>query len=332
MREGSLLTEAVEGEGMALFLTEEEVGQLLSMEEALEAVEEAFKALGRGEAVNRPRSRVAMPAGMLHVMPAGLLPRQAMGFKAYTVSKNGARFLFLLYDGEGRLLSIMEADRLGQIRTGAATGVATRHMARPEASTVGILGTGWQARAQLQAIALVRPIRRVRAYGRNPERRRTFCREMGRTLGIEIIPVERPEAVIEDADIVVTITTAKDPVLKGDWLLPGVHINAAGSNFAHKRELDEEAVRKAAFIAVDSKEQARIESGDLLVPIEKGLLGWEDVHELGEVVAGLVPGRRSPDEITLFKSHGIALEDVAVAIRVYERAKAEGVGREVPIG
>ncbi|MBI3989786.1 MAG: ornithine cyclodeaminase family protein [candidate division NC10 bacterium] len=301
------------------------------MKEAVEAVEEAFRALGAGNAVNRPRSRVAIPSGMLHVMPAGLPSRQAMGFKAYTVSKSGARFLFLLYNGEGRLLTMMEADRLGQIRTGAATGVATKHLARQDASVVGIFGTGWQARSQLEAVSFVRPIRRAKAYSRNPERCQAFCREMGQMLGLEVVPVERPEEVVKDADLLITITSAKDPVLKGDWLLPGVHINAAGSNFAHKRELDEEAVRKASFIAVDSKEQAKVESGDLLVPIEKGFLRWDDVHELGEVVAGKLPGRRSRDEITLFKSNGIALEDVACAVRVYEHARAEGVGQEVPI-
>lgn len=254
-----------------------------------------------------------------------------MGFKAYTTSRNGAHFLFLLYGGDGRLLAIMEADRLGQVRTGAASGVATKYMARKEAATIGIFGTGWQARSQLPAVCAVRSIRQVKAYSRNAERRQAFCREMSETLNVEVIPVEDPEEAVKEADILITITTAKEPVLKGVWLQPGVHLNVAGSNFAQKRELDEEAVRRSALIVVDSKEQARIESGDLLVPIERGLLRWEDVHELGEVVAGRLPGRRSDQEITLFKSNGIALEDVAVAWRVYERAKAEGFGQELPL-
>ena len=317
---------------MALLLTEQDVARLLPMDLALEAVEEAFRWQGQGKVVNRPRVRLKVPGGLLHVMPAAAPEARVMGLKAYATSRGGARFVVLLFSAEsGELLAVMEADRLGQMRTGAASGVATRYLARPDAETVGIYGTGWQARSQLEAVSAVRKIREVRAYGRDPERRQAFAREMAGRLGVPVIPVERPEEAARGASILVTITNSRIPVLQGAWLEPGAHVNAAGSNALERAELDVEAVRRAALIVVDSLEQARLECGDLVAPIEQGVTRWEAIHELGEVVAGRHPGRPGPEAITLFESQGVAMEDVAVAARLWERARAQGVGQPLPI-
>lgn len=316
---------------MALFLTEADVEKLLRMDDALGAVEEVLRLQGNGAAINRPRSRVAMEGCTLHVMSAGIPAGKLLGLKAYVSGQAGTRFLVNLYGAEeGRLLAVIEADRLGQMRTGAASGVATRHMAREDATSLGIIGTGWQARSQLQAICRVRPIARIAAFGRDPDRRRAFCAEMSAALGIEVEPAANAREAVTRRDIVVTATTARDPVLLGGWLAPGTHVNAMGSNVATKRELDEGAVRKAATIAVDSLEQAKIEGGDLLPLVEKGTLRWEEICELGEIVAGKRPGRQRDQEITLFESHGIALWDVAVGARIYEKAVAAGVGSALP--
>lgn len=317
---------------MALFLTEDEVAELLPMAAALEAVEAAFKAQGLGLAINESRRRVRTPRGMLHIMSGAILPSGLLGFKAYTTFRSGSKFIFMLYSADdGRLLAVMQADKLGQLRTGAASGVATRYLARPDASVLGVIGAGWQAESQVEAICQVRPINLVRVYSRTPERRSAFAARMAERLGVRVEAVESALEAVKDADIVVTITTSREPVLLGEWLRPGMHINAAGSNSLLRRELDDEAVRRADLVFVDSKDQARIESGDLLGPIERGLISWEAVYELGQVVAGLHPGRQSADQITLFESHGLAIWDVAAAGAVYGRAREKGIGREIDL-
>ncbi|HXF05710.1 MAG TPA: ornithine cyclodeaminase family protein [Blastocatellia bacterium] len=316
---------------MTLVLTEHEVRTLLTMEMALEAVESAFRQLDRGQATNTPRHRVRIPGCTLHVMSGALVAQRILGLKAYTVTREGARFVVLLYDGEGgELLALMEADALGQMRTGAASGVATKYMARADAATVGILGTGWQARSQLEAVCAVRPIRQVLAFSRRPERCRAFCSEMSERLQVTVHPAAGPEEVVRSADILITATTSREPVFKGEWLSPGVHINAIGGNALIRREVDEETLRRADRIVVDSRDQAKIECGEFLVAIEKGILCWEAIHELAEVVSGRLPGREDASQITLFKSLGIAIEDVAVGLRVYERAIRENVGAHLP--
>lgn len=315
---------------MAWLLSEADVERVLTMEMALEAVEEAFREQAEGRAINEPRRRLRLPQGMLHIMSAAVLSRGVLGFKAYTSFRGGVRFLVCLYEAEtGALLALIEANRLGQMRTGAASGVATKYMARPDAQTLGIFGTGWQARSQLEAICRVRPIRRILAYSRTLERKQAFCREMAAQLGLEVIAADRPEEVVAQADVLVTATTAREPVFDGHWLPEGVHINAIGGNSLLRREFDEEVIRRARTIVVDSKDQARIECGEFLYALERGRLTWEVVHELKDVVAGRILPRRHPADITLFKSLGIALEDVAVAVRVLERAQEEGLGQRV---
>jgi ornithine cyclodeaminase/alanine dehydrogenase-like protein (mu-crystallin family) len=317
---------------MTLFLDEPQVGALLTMDIALTAVEDALRQQGLGTATNNPRSRVRLPSGQLHMMGAALPTRGVFGYKAYTAVKGQVRFHVMLYSTDtGELLAMLQADRLGQMRTGAASGIAIKYLARHDAHTVGIFGTGWQARSQLEAVCAARPIRAVRAYGRDAARRQTFCAEMSQQLDMPVEPAMSPEAVVKGMDVVITATNARDPLFDGRWLEPGAHINAIGSNALIRREIDDTTVRRSALIIVDSKEQARTECGDLLGALERGLVRWEQIRELGDVVAGFIPGRRQASDITLFESHGLAIWDLAAGIAVYEAAKAKGIGRELAL-
>ncbi|MFN0108347.1 MAG: ornithine cyclodeaminase family protein [Blastocatellia bacterium] len=324
---------------MAIYLTEQNVTELLTMAETLDAVESVFKLQASGDAVNEPRRRVRTQGSTLMTMsgavsgfqtPGGAWFTGLFGLKAYTVSRHGARFYVSLFDAAtGELLAYIEADKLGQMRTGAASGVATKYLARADAKSVGIFGAGWQATSQLAAVCAVRPIEEVKVYSRKPENRERFCQQMAAELGIaNINPVEQPESAA-DADVLITITNSREPVVLGEWLKPGVHINAAGGNSILRREVDDEAVKRAGFIAVDSLEQAKLESGEFVTAVEKGLLTWERVKELRHVVAGELRGRTDQHQITLFKSLGLAIEDVAAAAVVYQKAKEQNVGREL---
>jgi ornithine cyclodeaminase/alanine dehydrogenase-like protein (mu-crystallin family) len=317
---------------VTLFLTESDVQELLPMDRALECVEASFVAQGNNRAVNRSRERILLPHVSLHYMAGALPESNHVGMKIYTVTRDDFRFLVLLFDAQsGRLLSLMQADHLGRIRTGAASGIATKYLARPEASRVGMIGTGRQARTQLQAIAWVRKLTAVKAFGRDKNRLQSFCLEMSEGLGVPVEPASSAEEATRFGEIVSTATTAQQPVVLGECLQPGTHVNAIGANTANRRELDDEAVRRASLIAVDSVEQSRKESGDLIQGLANLGRSWENVIELHSVVAGKHPGRSSADQITLFKSHGIALWDVAVAGFIYEEALRLGKGKELEI-
>jgi ornithine cyclodeaminase/alanine dehydrogenase-like protein (mu-crystallin family) len=252
--------------------------------------------------------------------------------KVYTVSRNALRFLVLLYNGTtGQLLCVLEADHLGRIRTGAASGVATRHLARAEAARVGLIGAGRQARTQLEAVVQVRRISAVKVFSRRSAALREFCRAMSGQLKIEVDPVESAEAAACFGEIVITATTSHEPVIQGEWLTPGTHVNAIGANMASRRELDHGTLARASVIAVDSLEQVREEAGDLIQGISAVARGWKGVTELGQILAGKERGRTDNDEITIFKSTGIAIWDVAVAGYVYRQALARGQGRTFEI-
>jgi len=268
----------------------------------------------------------------LHYMAAADRVSGYLGMKLYTSVGGALRFLVPLYSAKsGQLLALLEADYLGQMRTGAASGVATKYMARPEARAVGIVGTGLQARTQLEAIAAVRRLERIRAFGRNPERCAQFASEMSARLGLPVTPCASAEEAVREADIVVTATTASRPVVRGAWLAAGAHVNAIGANFPQKRELDDEAVQRAGMIAADSVDQSQLEAGDLIQAFGEDLARWSTVRELADIVTGKVPGRTHASEITLFKSNGIAIWDVAVAARVYELAEQRQVGQRIPL-
>jgi ornithine cyclodeaminase/alanine dehydrogenase-like protein (mu-crystallin family) len=295
---------------------------------ALEAVEDALRKLALDEAQNVPRARTQTDHTMLHVMAASAKSLGVLGYKAYAASRKAQHFHVGLYDGKtGALLSLVQADYLGQMRTGAASGVATQYMARPDASEVGLFGSGKQARTQLQAVCKVRKIRRVQVYSPNDEHRRRFAAEMQDRCETEVEPVPRPELAAEDKDIIITATTSREPVLNGHWVAEGTHINAIGSNFLGKAEIDAVAVRRCESIVVDSKDQARLEAGDFVQALEEGSIHWADVHELGQVIVGRYTGRAHPQDVTLFKSLGIAIEDIAVAAKLYAKAKETQVGR-----
>ena len=303
------------------FVKEEEVRRLAPIPRVIDALEQAFRDQSTGKAFSNPRNRLRMPGSTLHIMAAAI--PGYFGYKAYTSAAGGARFLFFLFKAETtEPLATMEADALGQIRTGAATGLATRLMANSSVEEAVLFGAGWQAETQLQAMDAVRDLRRVYIVNRKPERREEFIRKMQPTVRAELKGSDSAEAAVRSSQIVTTMTSSREPVLKGAWLESGTHVNAAGGNLLLRRELDDDAVLRANRVFVDSLDQARIEAGEFVSAIETGRRHWEDFVELRDVVAGFKPGRTAATDITLFKSLGIALEDVAIAKLVYEQLAA----------
>lgn len=319
---------------MALFLNEDEVARLLPMAECIEALEAAFANAGAGLVENKPRDRIRMPGGFFHFMAAADGGAKVFGYKAYPSfgGPAAARMVVMLYDYDSSaLLACLEASGLGQIRTGAASGLATRHMARPDAQSVAVIGSGYQAQSQLEAVCVARPsIRQARVFSRNAERREEFARRESERLNIDCRPAVSAQECVDGAEVVVTITSARDPVVLGEWLAPGTHINAAGGNHWQRREIDEAAVLQSGVIVVDDLTQAKAECGDLIWPEARGRFRWDMAGELQDVIAGRLPGRPSPEAITLFESQGIALEDIAAAALVYRKAQAQGVGQQLP--
>ena len=302
------------------------------MDEALAAVKASLRHRAQGLAENRPRERVAGgPDVHVNTMQAADHELGVFGLKTYTLASGVYWFFIYLYGSKsGELLAIIEANRIGQLRTGAATGVATDLMARQDASEVGLIGSGFQARTQLEAISRVRAVRHARVYSPNPDHRGAFAREMSRYLGLEISPVGSPRQAVEGADILVTVTSSREPVFDGDWLGPGTHVSAVGGADPYVRELDDRTVQRADLIVVDDLSQARIEAGELMMPAARGLVSWEEILELWQLVGGEVQGRTHARQITLFKSLGMALWDIATAKTVYDKAVAAGVGK--PLG
>ena len=313
-----------------LYIKEEDVEGLVSVPEVIEILDAAFRDQAAGRAWTNPRNRLRLPGATLHMM-AGAIPGY-FGYKAYTVAAGRTNFFFFLYSAQtADLLAMIEADALGQIRTGAASGLATRLLSKSESRHATLFGAGWQAQSQLLAISTVRDLKRVFIVNRRPERREAFINKMQPLVKAELVPASSPEEAVRSSDIVTTVTSSREPVLKGEWLQPGVHINAAGGNLLLRRELDDEVVLRSNRLIVDSLEQSKIESGEFLGVIETGRRHWEDFTELRDVAAGLKPGRTSPSEITLFKSGGVALEDVAIGKVVYERALEQKVGRTLDL-
>ena len=318
---------------MIRYLKENDIKQLLTMPLALELVEQALKDLALGRAIDIPRVRTHIPAGIQHVLQAAAPELGFIGFKYYYTRPGGKSFYVHLIDTRtAKLAAIIEAVWMSMVRTGAASGVATRLLAREDASVVGQIGAGFQAISQLEAVCAVRKIRTARVWSRNPDKLRAYCSAMSQTLGIAVVPAESAQAAVRGAHIVNVITKAADPVLKGEWLEPGQHINAAGSNALSRRELDSAAGAKCDVITVDARGTARNECGDLLPAVEKGLLRWDTLTEIGEVIAGRAPGRTSPQQITLYESHGMGLQDLYVGARMLALARERGVGVDLPIG
>jgi ornithine cyclodeaminase/alanine dehydrogenase-like protein (mu-crystallin family) len=318
---------------MTLHISEAEVRSVLTMSMAIEAVEEISRKQANGEVIVHPRRRFELPAGgFFHYMAAADFKAGYVAMKQYTFVRGKIRFLVPLYEvATGDLVALIEADYMGQLRTGAASGVATKYLARPDARIVAIIGSGGQARTQLEAVAEVRKLESARVYGRNSNRREKFAKEMNQRLGFRIIPAASASEAVRGADIVCTATTASQPIVSGADLGTGVHINAIGANHAHKRELDDEAMASADLIVVDSVEQSRQEAGDLIIAFKGDEVCWTGVKKLSDVVAAKTAGRTSPGEVTLFKSNGIASWDLAVAMKVYALARERGLGRRLPL-
>jgi ornithine cyclodeaminase/alanine dehydrogenase-like protein (mu-crystallin family) len=319
---------------MIRYLNEKDVEQLLTMPLALQAVEQALKDRAVSRAVDVPRVRTHIPAGTLHMVQGAAPELGFIGYKAYyALHGKGTRYYLNLFNcNTGRLDAILDASHIGMVRTGAASGVATRYLAREDSAVVGMIGAGKQAVGQLEAVCNVRKVREVRVYSRTAERARAFCALMSSRLGAAMTAVPAAVDAVRGADIINVITKAAAPVLAGEWLEAGQHINAAGSNALSRRELDEAAVRRAGKIVVDARSTARQECGDLLPLVEKGLLQWDMLPELGEVIVERVPGRTAKEEITLYESHGMAVQDIYVGARVLELARERGIGVDLPIG
>lgn len=315
---------------MALFLRDEEVNQCVSMDQMLDAIELMQRHFGLGEASNLPRRKLIGSGGMLAVMGGGLFYQGVLGVKTYTVVQGQYSFQVSLYDANtGKLLCYTQANRLGQLRTGATSGVAVKYLANPDSVSVGIIGTGYQAATQLEAVCKVRGIRRIKAYSRTTERRDSFARRMADSLQVDVVPATGNETAVRDSDIVICIAAAMDPVLEGAWLSPGTTVVAAGPTTWRAREVDDAVLTRADRIIVDSAEQAQLEAGDLASAANRGLLQWSRLQELRQVVSGNIKVRGSPQEIIYAKMMGTGVADVAAAKLAYDRARELGLGTEM---
>jgi alanine dehydrogenase len=302
---------------VTLYISESEVQELLSPADAVEAVEACSRRMATGVVRIAPRRRLEVEDGRLADMAASDLELGYAGVKAYVGMADGAAFAVALFStARPELVAVIEADWLGRLRTGAASAVAARHLAREDATTLGVIGCGGQAVTQVACIRAALPrLERVVAYCRSERNLQAFCKQVGAEAG-----ESHRDAAAQD--IVVTITTSPDPVLRGEWLQAGALVCAAGANNGRSRELDNVVLERASLVCCDWLEQARLESADLIEPVETGVLDWLEVHELHEVVGGELPGRQSPDDIVVFKSNGIAAWDIAAAARVVELAQA----------
>ncbi|MGE5470250.1 MAG: ornithine cyclodeaminase family protein [Bacteroidota bacterium] len=317
---------------MALFLSESDVKQLLTMEMAIEAVESAHRDLSLGQALDTPRARSRLPQTALHILQGALPAQGVLGYKAYTSNRSGNRFLVHLFDAaSGRLRAVIEADYLGMIRTGATSGLAARWLARPDATVAGVFGAGWQAEGHVRAICAALPLERVKVFSRHADKLLAFCQRLSEATGVAVVPAASAEETVRGSDLLGTVTTAAQPLFDAGWLEEGTHINAAGSNALIRQELSEAALKRCDLIAVDSVPTALAEAGDLLPLLEKGRLHPRQMVELGDVIIGRHAGRRDNQQITIFESQGMAIQDLAVALRVLAAAEAGGLGTSLPM-
>lgn len=317
---------------MALFLTENDVKQLLTVPMAMEAVESAHRDLALGQAQDTPRARTRLPQTVLHILQGALSAQGVIGYKAYTTNRSGNRFKVHLFDAaSGRLLAIIEADYLGMIRTGAVSGLAARSLARTETRVAGVFGAGWQAEGHVRAICAALPLEQVKVFSRNREKLADFCQRLSALTGVAVLPAASAEETVRGSALLGTVTTATQPLFDAEWLEPGTHINAAGSNALIRQELSEATLRRCNLVVVDAVPTALAEAGDLLPLLEKGRLHARQLVELGDIIAGKHPWRTAAEQITVFESQGMAIQDLAVALRVVAAARERGLGQELPM-
>jgi ornithine cyclodeaminase/alanine dehydrogenase-like protein (mu-crystallin family) len=308
---------------VTLYLTESDVERLAEPADAVPVIEECFRRMAAGEIEIAPRRRLPLDGGVFAFMAATDSGLGRAGTKSYAAVDGKAEFVVCLFELEGGTLeAVLEADKLGQLRTGAASGVAAKYLARPGATSLGLIGCGWQAESQLEAIRHAVPtVEQALAWCRTPSRLAEFCERTG------AMPAEGAHEAAA-CDVVVTVTTSRDPVIRGEWLREGALVCAVGANHPRSRELDAQVIERASFVCCDLIEDAKLESGDLIDPVAAGRLDWLEVHELHEVVVGEVVGREHDGDIVVFKSNGIAAWDVAMAHELVARATARDVGTE----
>jgi alanine dehydrogenase len=300
------------------------------MDEMLAAIESMQRHFGHGKAYNLARRKIIASSGSLSVMGGGLFYDGVLGVKTYTVVKAKYSFQVSLYNAAtGELLCYTQANRLGQLRTGATTGVAVKYLSNADAATVGIIGTGYQAPTQLEAVCKVRNIKEIKAHSRTPDHREAFARRMTESLGIKVSPASSHQEAVTGSEIVICIADTMEPVVEGGWLAPGVTVIGAGPTTWRAREVDDAALTRADRIFVDSLEQAAYEAGDMAGLVDQGLLQWPRVMELRHAVAGIIPGRENRDQIIYAKLMGTGVADVAAAKLAYDRARAKGIGLEM---
>ena len=318
---------------MIHYLSEKDVQQLLNMEILLETTERSLKDRALHQAIDIPRQRIYTPEGTQHMLQASSHAIGYTGFKYYYTRPTGKSFyVHLISIQTGKLEAIVEAIWLSMMRTGAASGAATKVLANENASIVGQIGSGNQSIGQLEAVCAVRKIKEARVYSRTRDKLEAYCRKMSDKLGVPVVPAVSAEAAVRGAHIVNVITKSATPTIKGEWLEPGMHINAAGSNALSRAEIDDTTVKRCDYITVDSRGTAQKECGDLISSFEKGVIQWEYLTEIGDVYAGKAPKRTSPTQITLYESHGMGIQDLYGAAKALELAKARGLGVQLPVG
>ena len=325
-----------------LVIGQSEVVQLLPMVTCIQLMRETLGALARGDSWQPLRGHLVTPdqGGVLAWMPGFVGPEQALGIKVLTVfsrnqgtawdSHQGAVLLFEM--DHGSLVAVLDATALTAIRTAAVSGLATDLLARSDAGDLAVLGAGTQAFTHVEAMQAVRPIRRGRVWNRTPERLEPFAARVAQRFGLKMEVCRTVREAVDGADLICTTTAAREPVLEAGWIQPGAHLNVVGSSSPRHREVDSATIQRGALF-VDSRESALSEPGDILIPIREGAITKDHpMVELGEVVVGKHPGRRSPEEITIFKSQGLAVEDVTAAQYIYREAGRRGIGTDIELG
>lgn len=317
----------------AIYIDETLAASLINMNDALSLTEEAFKTFAEGKSFNMPRQRMRIRKGALHMLPAAIPYKNVLGYKAYTSFRSGLIFRTHLYDGEtGTPLAIVDSNEIGRLRTGAASGVASKYLAKENSETVFIFGGGFQAEAQLEAVCLsVKTIKKVFVSTKTKESATAFAAKMSKQLGITVTPTENVANDLPKSDIIITVTTAAKPLFEHAMLNPkGVHINAAGSNALIRAEIPEKTIESAKYLVVDDKNVAQIECGDILPSLEKGRLHWNEIIELGDVIAGFRKGREENESLSIFESQGMGLQDIICAEFIYKKAIEKNLGKPLP--
>jgi alanine dehydrogenase len=319
-----------------LVLKEADIDQLVTMEEAIPIVESAFRKISLDEAVGLPRQRCQTDHVMLHTQSSAAKTLNALGVKATATGHFPDESRIFFFDSKkGNLSAILDCETITQIRTCAGSAVAVKKLSRPDAKILAILGTGKAAQLQIEAVSKVRKLTTIKLFTHEKESAQallpSFAQDIQAKTGCVVQICNSAEEAVRQSDIVVTTTNSREPILFGDWLTEGCHINLIGSSFVSQVEADVSVFRKANVISIDNKEQGKTEAGDFMASLRENVFSWSDVFEIPHIITGRYPGRESPKDITVFKELGLGLLDLAIAAKVIEKAKAKGVGREIEI-